>query len=419
MDETGIREDIRKQYQSFLNEKVADINGLIGNKRTFNVQAIDDNYKGGVEACENCLKESSKYYIKEFKDDMVFGNEKWSTKDRFLKQKQMLYSLVKSYDVDLIASTHQLDISYRKSDVQDRVYLEMGNFKKHEDEFVKEQAYAHARKFAKANPALLVLGVMLILVGAIFLIIGLMPQRGKGYTYSTLPYLVAGTLMYIAGIPFIPIGIATMSRRKREKRRKKIARRLEASIRECIKDITVTYTQQFEETVAKPMLKIENSLLVTFDKWDKAFAVAKDNAESYRYSHYAFANDLDENEVRDIYQIMNQGLANSYSEAVKYYREQKRQEAKDAAEAEARRKLIENSNIQVESQLRVEEYNRDMANQVRLQTQISRDAYYEQRRANEAALQEQRNANARAKKDREKALKEQNRHNYYVEDKIK
>ena len=85
----GLNKTLAEQYQR-------DRNSIFDPK--FDVQSIKDHFQELLNSYTRDKKEAQNTYVPALKEDIVFGDDKWSARERFLNQKKQLYSALCAYE---------------------------------------------------------------------------------------------------------------------------------------------------------------------------------------------------------------------------------------------------------------------------------------------------------------------------------
>ena len=410
----GLNKTLANQYQQ-------DRDNIFNPK--YSVPNIKEHFQELLNTYIHSKKEAQSNYVAALKEDIVFGDDKWSSRERFLNQKKQLYSALCAYKAketcDL--AVNQLEESINEVNTPFKVDEE--SFKRayaqyEQDkinEIVNRQAGVNQRKadYYKRKRSRLVglfipgiIILVLSLVGAVWFwreaVIGIQVYNSLGYPFpeslrmSTelrmqFIYAIMFTIYVMIGVGMmIPNRIYAAKRKKYMKTLKvltpMIKEDLKVASRDLIQDYNNKYAALFNESAA--YRKSADDTLVgclgVFKKYDES-------PEAFQ-RQYNFCANMEYGQVYCLYAYMEKGVVDSYTNALQYYNNEVQKEMERLATEEYRQQMV-NMNKEhfskMESAAQEQAYAAaQQAEAPNRQAQAARDAaYYARVQAEEARKQ--------------------------------
>lgn len=410
----GLNKTLDEQYQR-------DRNSIFDPK--FDVQNIKDHFQELLNSYTRSRKEAQNNYIPALKEDIVFGDDKWSARERFLNQKKQLYSALCAYEAknthdeavaQLEQAINEINTPFRVDEESfKRAYTQYEQDKI--NEIVNRQVGINQRKanlFKKKRArfvGLYVPGLVILfpsVFGAVWFwrlaIISARAYASLGYPFfealrisTEFRMQFAFALMFVFYV-MLGIGMAIPNRiyaRKRKKYMKAlkvltpmIKEDLNNASRGLIQEYNDKYASLFNESAS--YRKAANDTLVgclgVFKKYNEDGSSIQEN--------YSFCANMQYGQVYCLYDYMEKGVVDSYTGALQYYNNEVQKEMERQATEEYRKQMV---NMNKEHFSKMESAAQDQAyaaaqqaEAARRQAQAASDAaYYARVQAEEARKQ--------------------------------
>ena len=359
----GLSKSLNDQYQQ-------DRNNVFNPK--YDVQHIKDHFQEILNAYTHNKREAQNYYIPALKEDMVFGDDKWSARDRFLNQKKQLYSALCAYRakeihdeaidqlegaINEVNTPYKVDeeglkqayAQYEQDKINEIVNKQVGINQRKADRYKKKRA----RLVGLFVPGIILL--VLSIIGAVWFwrlaILNIRAYDSLGYPFpeslriSTelkmqFAYAIMFTVYLLVGVGMIlPNRIYAGKRRKYMKTLKvltpMIKEDLNTSSKELIQKYNNKYTALFDESAA--YRKAANDTLVgclgVFKKYDESYEALAVN--------YKFCANMSYDQIECLYSYMEKGIVDSYTNALQHFENEVQKEMERHATEEYRKQMVD------------------------------------------------------------------------------
>lgn len=347
-------------------------------------------------------------YIPALKEDIVFGDDTWSEKERFVNQKKQVYSY-------LNAVRAQEEVEKAKEELNQRItFLKKPKdksgtfFNDFADDFVDFAAdytvkNKYGRKIKKYNyrgfgkrTALFVLGIIGLIIGFAFTFYGIiytaiiwpsLKSDNHPFLYlSTLPIILSGLFFLILGIVFFVLAFGAIKNKKKfHKEKKQYEDGFKIELYKKIKPYVDEANKRYQQLISSLE---EGTNQQYIDGYEKALVMLEslENSINRSVMQYTFDDNFERETLEEVYKCMVNGLANSFTSALQYVLEQHRkatERAEDLAikEQELNMKKAHNEKMEGMAQAQLESQYRSEQAAYRQARAAEESAYYSKQTA--------------------------------------
>lgn len=362
-------------------------------------------------------------YIPALKEDIVFGDDTWSEKERFVNQKKQVYSYLNAVHAQEEVEKTKEELNHRIAFLKkpkDKSGTFFNDFAEDFVDFATDYNVKnrYGRKIKKYNyrgfgkrTALFVLGIIGLIVGFGFLffialysaiIIPSLKSDIQPYVYGTmLPILLPGIFFFMLGIIFFSLAFGAINNKKRfiaEKKQYENGFRIELNkrIKPYVDEANKRYLQlvsSLEEGANQQYIDGYEKALIMLESLEKDI--------DRLVMQYTFDDNFELETLEEVYKCMVNGLANSFTSALQYVLEQQRKAAERAEdlaikEQELNMKKAHNEKMEGMAQAQLESQYRSEQAAYRQARAAEESAYYSKQTA-AAAKQSAKYAKKQAK----------------------
>lgn len=358
----GLNKSLADQYQK-------DRDNLFNPK--FNPEHIRDHYQEMLNQGSREIQEANNNYVPALKEDIVFGDDRWSARERFLNQKKQLYSAMHANYADAILFVAIDEIEQSITEISKPLTVDEESFKKAYAEYEQQttnkiinknchirqrQADEFKRRRSKFV-GMFVPGVILFvlcLFGSYFMwraTAGLIQYaQSKGATFedlftkkysNVLQYLggsITLTLFCLIGIGMmIPFRVYDIKRKRYFKMSKLLTPMIKSDLESVSQELILEYNNKYQSLFNESQAYRK----AAYDSLNGCLNVFKEERDKFSYeTKYSFCRDFRNDKIVRLYNYMEEGVVDSYTGALQYYNNEMQKEQERQATEEYRKQMV-------------------------------------------------------------------------------
>lgn len=375
------------------------------NKVLYQPDTIDKDIETWMALFDINKRMAESSFVPELQYDVVYGDDKWSAKERFLKQKMhldgalMALSAIESSRSAVNCLDEKLKQLKQPVAYQKEYYTPLFNeyvstkAKEVASEEMKDEIEKYNFKgFGKKLP-FFVVGMSLILIGAFALfMVGIVALASveyiKEFGYSlidTIVAIVAASLLLLGLIISIPAFKVQSEKRAVQNKLHNLEYSTKVKLKKELLPVLKEYNQNYYQLMLDADASSKEQIIQDFKKKRADMYYAYQDAKKFFKEHYAFAENFDWDTLQDICQAMRNGIADSYSSALRYVLDEQKKAAQRAEDLAIKK---EEMRLQAEHNKRMEEMSQEQMLAAQRQANAAEaTAYYSRRAAIAAEIQ--------------------------------
>ena len=333
-------------YVNDFSRKVDEKFALVVGKESNNVYASDDiDQEIGVwiDLFNLNAQIAQSNFVKDLQYDMVYGDENWTPRERFQKQRQHLNGALAALTAIEASQTVINDIDAKLEILNKPITPPRNHYTPLYNEYINQESKEFAknelkdkikeysfRGYGKRQPlfitgmAVMGLGLFALLLTGILALTNYNLEQAIGEGYGTDSLIIgimaiAFSVLTIAGLAIAIPAFSLMSEKKKVQREvKELELQTKAKLKKELQPIVNEYNNNYYQVMLDADSNAKQQVIDDYTQKRADMVVANKDAKEYFHTHYSFAEKLDWDTLHDICEAMRNGLADSYSSALRY-----------------------------------------------------------------------------------------------------
>ncbi len=406
-----------KEFSKIVDDQFALI---VGNEKTavYTNEQIDNDIEIWMSIFEVNSKLAVSNFIAEMQYDVVYGNDQWTARERFQNQKTHVNGALAALGA-VEASQSAIDcIDEKLKQLKKPISAPKDHYTAQYNSYIDNEAKAYAKEATKekiaqynfrgfgprtgffiAGMVILGIGVLaffttsLLLLESIY-IDGL--EAGK-----IAPFMIIFPFIALIGL-FVLIPALSLKKQKKNAYRevKIVENQTKAKLKSALSPVLNEYNRSYYQIIVDAEASAKQVVIDDYNQKREQMVEAHSDAVKYFDEHYPFAKNFDWQTLSSICEAMRNGIAESYSSALRYVLDEQKKAEQRAQDLAIKQ---EEMRIQAEHNSKMEQMSYAQLEAAQRQAAASEATALNAQRAAAAAEQQAKAAEQQAKAAKETA----------------